>query len=343
MEFAYRTYEDLNMFYGKGNWQVTGDELKGFLVTGTVGNAGWSDPWAEDSIAVRNITKEYSISPFKHCKGAMAFNRMEVSANSGPEKIFNVVKLQYKKARAELIDKIREGMWYGPSSAADVDSPYAITTWLLLGTQLSTGGYTGYQSRYNDGNTPGTAFDTAGLTSSAAVNPEWANWYADHQGNLDESLFRLINKMLMEQNFKPPVMLVDSNVPKVNYACFSTQNVILTLNQLYMRLNSQVGPQPMNNGYYSLSPTMIPGAIPLVWSDILDTNNVSLWGEDPIYGVNFEQLYPVYLKDWKFAVTEDNESNRHLVRDVFIDYAGQVWCDSPKNAGGLISNHPSNL
>ncbi len=339
---AYETYEDMNM-YMKDHMQVTGDELKGFVTTGTVGNAGWSNPWAKDSLIVKNITKEYSLSPFKHLKGGMAFNKVEVSANSGPERIFDVVKHQYRKAKAEVVDSWRQAMWSGPSSAADVTSGYGIPTWLTLGTQLSTGGWTGYTSRYNDGNTPGTSFSTAGLASTAAVVPEFASYYADHQGDLDESMFRIVNEALMRQNFKAPVLLGVGGQPKVNYACFTTKNMILTLNQLYFKLNSQVGPSPMSGGYYPLSNTMVPGAIPLVWSDILDTAQVDLYGTDPIYGVNMTQLYPVYLKDWNFALSNDTASDRHLVEQRFIDYAGQpAWCDSRHHAGFLISNHPSN-
>ena len=340
---AYETYEDMNM-YMKGQMQVTGDELKDFVVTGTVGNAGWSNPWAKDSLIVKNITKEYSLSPYKHIKGGMAFNKIEVSPNAGPQKIFDVVKLQYRKARAEVVDSWRAAMWSGPTSAADVTSGAGIPYWLTLGTQASTGGYTGYQSRYNDGNTPGTAFDTAGLNSTAASVPEYASYYADHEGNLDESMFRILNEALMRQNFKPPVLLDVGTQPKVNYAAYTTKNVILTLNALYFKLNSQVGPQPMSGGYYPLSNTRVPGAIPLVWSDILDTANVSLYGTDPIYGVNQTMVHPVYLQGWNFNLSkEDTASDRHLVAQRFIDYAGQpAWCSSRHHAGFLISNHPSN-
>ena len=341
---AYETYQDMNM-YMKDHMQVTGDELKGFVTTGTVGNAGFTSAWAKDSLIKKNITKEYSIPPFKHLKGGMVYNTLEVSANSGKEKIFNVVKLQYRKAKAEVIDAWRAAMWSGPTSASDVDSPYGIPCWLRLGTQGSTGGWTGYTSRYNDGVTPGTSYSTAGLASTAAVVPEFASYYADHEGNLDESMFRILNDAMMRQAFKPPTVtgMDVGTLPKVNYSCFSTRNVILTLKDLYFKINGNVGPTPMSSGYYPLSDVQVPGAIPLVWSDILDTDNDSLYGSDPIYGLNMSQIYPVYLKGWNFALSRDKATDRHLVQQEWIDYAGQcAWCDSPHHAGFLISNHPSN-
>jgi len=350
LNYAYETYEDLNIWMHPNIMQVTGDELKGFITTGTVGNAGAKNPWAEDSIIVKNITKEYSITPFKHYQGAMAFNKMEVSANSAPEKIFDVVKLQYRKAKAELIDALRLAFWTGPTSAADVDAIYSINSWLALGTKGSTGGYTGYKARYNDGNTPGTAFSKGNLNSTAALNPEMANYYADHEGNIDESLMRIVNEALMRLNFKPPVDVPDPVMARVNrYACFSSKNVMLTLNALYQQLNSNVGPNMFANGYYPLSMIPLPGAIRLVWVDLLDTGNTdvgnastSLWGTDPIFGVNMNVLYPTYLKDWNMTLTDNDNSGRHLVGQKFIDHGCQTWCDVPSKAGFLISNHPSN-
>jgi len=339
---AYETYEDLNI-YMRDHMQVTGDQLKGFVTTGTVGNAGWTNPWAKDSLIVKNITKEYQLSPYRHLKGGMAFNDIEVSANSGPEKIFDVVKHQYRKAKAEVVDAFRLAMWNAPTSAADVTSPYGIPCWLTVGTQASTGGWTGYSGRYNDSSTPGTAFNVAGLASSSSSVSEYASYYADHAGNLDESLFRILNEAMMRQNFKAPTLLDVGTQPKVNYACFTSKNVILTLNQLYAKLNSQVGPNMFGTGYYPLSNTRVPGSIPLVWSDILDTADLQIYGTDPIYGINMSVLYPVYLKGWNFTMVDDKASDRHLVTNKFIDYAGHpAWCDSRHHAGFLVSSHPSN-
>ena len=346
LTYAYETYEDLNIWMNPNILQVTGDELKGFITTGTVGNAGAKNPWAKDTIIVKNITKEYSITPYRHYCGAMAFNKIEVSANMGAEKIFDVVKLQYRKAKAELIDSLRLAYWTGPTGSSDVTSMYSIPCWLAMGTVSSTGGYTGYQARYNDGTNTGgaagTAFNKGGLSSDASTNPEMANYFADHQGNLDESLLRLVNEAMMRLNFKPPVQVPDPVQAKVNrYACFTSKNVMLTLNQLYARLNSQVGPNPGAGGYYPLSLTPLPGAIRLVWVDILDTQRDCIYGADPIFGVNMNVLYPTYLKGWNMTLTENDNSERHLVGQKFIDFAGQTWCDVPKKAGFLITDRPA--
>jgi len=340
---ARETYKDLNLWLAPGIMQVTGDALKGFHSDGTVGNAKFVNPWAPTALIAKNITKEYTLPIQRHCQGGMLFNKVEASVNSGAERIFDVVKLQYRKARAELADVKHAAMWGTLTGADDVDSPAGIPYWIVLGTQGSTGGWNGYQSRYNDGSTPGATFDCAGLNSSAAVNPNFSNYFADHQGNIDESLWGLVSSANMRLNFQGPTSVEGSSVPTVKYVVFTTINVIETYKKMILKMNAQVGPQPMTAGYLSTADVMLPGGIPMNWSNILDTANVSLWGTDPIYGLNMNKIYPVYLNGWNDVLTEEDAPTNHLVRQKFIDWCGQMaWSDERKRAGFLISNHPSN-
>jgi hypothetical protein len=214
---------------------------------------------------------------------------------------------------------------------------------LSIGTDGSAGGYTGYTARYNDatdsGGAVGTAFNKGGLACTSTVNPEFASYYIDHNGLLDESLYTSISRLVMEQKFRPPRMVAGHNVPQVNYACYTNSNVILTMNAVNAKLNAQVGPQPPSNGYYS-GDIIFPGGHPGYYVDILNTQRDSIYGTDPLYFVNHSVLYPVCLGDWKFRVEKGTATNRHLVGHYFIDYVGNTWCDNPRYAGGLISKHP---
>lgn len=346
LTFAYQTYEFFDKFYNENVMQVRGKKLKGAMTTGTVGNARASNVWAEDSVVIKNITKTFELDIIKHYMGAMAFNKVEADANaSSPEQIFDVTQLQYKNAMREAIEKIYLASWTGLSSANDLDSMYAIPTWLSMGTDGSAGTYTGYRARYNDaadaGGAAGTAFSKGGLNSTATVNPEFASYYIDHNGLLDESLYSSINRLLLEQNFKAPRMVANHGVPTVNYACYTNRTVILTLNALNAKLNANVGPQPATGGYYPSSGPILPGGIPTVYVDILNTQRDSIYGTDPLFFLNHNVIYPVCLGNWKFRITQDDATNRHLVRHYFIDYVGQTWCDHPRYAGGLISERPA--
>jgi len=344
LTFAYETYEFFDKFFNDKVLKTRGKKLKGNVTTGTVGNAKASNVWAKDSVIVKNITKQFELDLIKHYQGAMSYNVVEADANTGPEEIFDATQLQYKNAVREVIEKIYLAAWTGLTSANDVDSMYSIPTWLSLGTNGSTGGYTGYLGRYNDasntGGAAGTSFAKAGLTSSSTVVPEYASYYIDHDGNLDESLYMSINKLMLVQNFKAPRMLSGHNVPMVSHACYSNQDVILTLNALNAKLNANVGPQPATGGYYPMSGPVLPNGVPVVYVDILNTQRDSVYGKDPLFFVNHNVLYPVCLADWKFRIMKKEDAERHLVQNYFIDYVGQTWCDHPRYAGGLVSQHP---
>jgi len=349
LSFAYQTYQFFNTGFAANVKKIGGRKLKSAITTGTVGNAGFTNIWAEDSVVIKNITKTYELDNIKHCQGAMAFNKIEMDANKtaeAAEQIFDVVELQYNKAMAEVIDKIYLGSWTGLASASDVDSIYSIPNWISMGALASTGGYTGYRARYNDasntGDAAGTAFDKAGLTSSATVNPEYANYFADHQGVLDESLYSILDEANLVQHFQPPIMIAGHNVPTVTYVVYTNKNVIKTLNALNLKLNANVGPQPNTAGYFPTTGPILPGGIPVVYVDVLDTQRDSIYGKDPIFGINHRILYPVVLNGWDFKMTEADATNRHLVTDRFLDWVGQWWSSrSPRYAGYLICDRPT--
>lgn len=342
MTYAYDTYQDMNILYAGSNMQITGDRLEGQLVSGTVGNAGFKSVHAKTSLIAKNITKTYSLAPYRHCVGGMVYNKVELSVNMGPERLYDIYKLQWRKARVEFTDAIRAATWGCLSNADDVTNPASIPYWLPVGTAGSTPGWTGYQSRYNDGSTPGTAFNTAGLECSSTVNPKFATMYADHLGNIDESLFKLVNEVLMVQNFQGPRAFGANEPPKApKFACFSSKNVILTLNALKAKQNAQVGPDLFSNGYYPSQGTTVGLGIPVVWVDILDSANLSLYGTDPIFFLNMNALYPTVLKGWDATVTWKDDPENDLNHLGLIHWCGQWWCDDRRHAGALISQHPS--
>lgn len=83
-------------------------------------------------------------------------------------------------------------------------------------------------------------------------------------------------------------------------------------------------------------------SIPMVWTPPLDTANVSVYGTDPIIGINSNLLYPVVLRNWNFKISKRPDSNKHNVMTLFMDLVYQLFCENPRHAGMLISNHPSN-
>jgi hypothetical protein len=335
MVYAYSTYAFWNTWW-RNAVKTAGDYLEGMAVLGSEGNAKHSGHWEDDNTVKKNITKRYR-GDWVHADGSMLWNLIEMDINQSPNRIYDYWKVQYNACVRDLIDHIFPILFTGMRASTDDTRPVSINQWLRLGTQGSTGGWTGYLGRYNDGSTPGATFNVGGIESTASVNPGWASYYADHAGNIDDSLLSLLDTATLDLNFQAPTTPENLPLDKITFGMYTSKNVITKLNQFFARSDDNMG---YNRDSHYGSPTF--NGMPFVYTPPLDTANVSLYGTDPIIGINSSLLYPAILKGWNFKISKQPVTNKHNVMSLFIDLEYQIFCDDPRKAGFVISKHPSN-
>ena len=334
--FAYTNYQFYNMFFRNSVKVKGGDSLEGHITLDSEGNARLVGIWDQDTLVKKNIQRKYT-AYWRQAKGGMLWNLMETSINSGAEKIYDVLESQYKSAVKDIIETVYLSLLTGPTAATDDDSPLSLNSWLRVGSANSTGGWTGYRARYNDSSTtPGTAFDVGGLTSSASVNTGWASYYADHLGNIDESLLSLLDTAVRKLNFHAPVVpqSVGGENGLVNFSMYTSDNVLKKLNTFYAKADDNMG---YNRDSHWGTPTFM--SIPFAYCDILDTARPGLYGTDPIFGLNHNNIYPIIHSDWNFKEIEGKDPNRAVVLQKLIYLRYQMWCENPRWAGFLVSQH----
>jgi len=293
--------------------------------------------WDQDTLVKKNIQRKYTAN-WRQAKGGMLWNLMETSLNSGEQKIYDVLEAQYKSAVKDMVEAVYLSLVTAPTSATDEDSPNSLNTFLRVGTASSTGGWTGYQSRYNDGSAPGTAYDTCGLTSAAATNAGWASYYADHLGNIDEDLLSMLDEAVRKLNFQAPVVpqTLGAENGLMNFSMYTSNNVLKKLNTFYAQSDDNMG---YNRDSHWGTPTFM--SIPFAYCDLLDTARTSLYGTDPIFGISHENLYPIIHQDWNFKEIDGTDPNRAVVKQKLMYLRYQMWCENPRYAGFLLSQHPS--
>lgn len=336
--FAYTNYEFYNMFFRNALKVKGGDQLEGHITLDSEGNARLVGIWDQDTLKKSNIQKKYT-ADWRQAKGGMLWNLMETSINSGAEKIYDVFESQYKSAIKDIIETVYLTLLTGPTSSNDSDSPNSVFSWIPFGTQGSTGGWTGYSGHYNDGGGASAAtFNRGGLESSASVNPGWASYYADHAGNIDESLLSILDTAVRKLNFKAPIIpqAIGQENGLVNFSMYSTNNVMSKLNMFYAKSDDNMG---YNRDSHWGTPTF--KSIPFAYCDILDTARTSIYGTDPILGLNHSNIYPVIHQDWNFKEIDGKDPNRAVVLQKLIYLRYQIWCENPRYAGFLVSQHPS--
>jgi hypothetical protein len=311
--------------------KTVGDQLEGYITLDSEGNARHSGHWANDVTVKKNINKKFTLD-WVHADNSMAWNLIEMDINQSPARIYNAWEQQYNACIRDLVEHIFPILFTGQTSSSDADRPMGICSWLTIGTDNSTGGWTGYSGHYNDGSTPGTTFNRAGIASSASSNSRWASWYADHSGDLDDSLLTILDGATMDLNFEAPLVPEGLPMDKCVFTINTTKNVRQKLNLFYAKSDDNMGYHP--NSHFN-TPTF--NGIPLVHCPPLDTANTSVYGTDPLIGINHKLLYPVVLKGWNFKISKHPSSNKHNVITLFMDLEYQIWCENPRHAGFLIN------
>lgn len=333
LTYAYSTYAFWNMWWKNAVQETGGDKLEGHITLNSEDNARHSGFWAEDTTNKKNINSRFRLD-WRHADGSMAWNLIEQDINRNPQRIYNAWEQQYDSCVRDLVDEMFGVVFTGMTSASDSDNPYAINQWLTIGTDDSTGGFTGYDGHYNDGSTPGATFDRGGIASSASSNSLWASYYADHNGNLDDSAFLILDEANRKLNFQAPMAPEKLGVDKCNYALYTNNNVLKNFKNFKANSDDNMG---FRDDLYYGSASATFNRIPMVYVPILDTANTSVYGTDPIIGINHMLLYPVILRGWNFKVTKRPANNRHNVMALYMDTVYQVWCENPRHAGFLIN------
>ena len=331
--YAYSNYQFYNTFF-KGNVKTTvGKAIEGHVTLDSEGNATHSGFWAQDDLIKKNINKRYRLGWAK-ASGGMMWNLIEQDINQNPAQIYDVWKQQYNSCVKDIVEEVLSAIINGKASSTDDNKPYSVFQWVGLGTDGSTGGFTGYYGCYDDGGAPGTAFDKGGI--DATTYGDWANYFADHDGNIDDSLLTILDSASRKLNFMPPVAPEKLPVDGFKYAMYTNDNVIKKLNAFYAKSDDNMGYHP--NAHYG-TPSI--NRIPLVYTPPLDTANTDVYGTDPILGLNHNFIYPVILRNWDFRITKQPANLRHTVMELYMDLVYQIWCNSsPKYAGFLVTNSP---
>lgn len=330
--YAYPNYDFFNTFF-KGNVKTTGKFLEGHVTLESEHNASHGGIWDADALVKKNINQRYRLG-WAYAKGGMLWNLIEQSINMSPARIYDTWKVQYDSAIKDIVEEVLGAVITGLTGSTDTDRPMGVCQWISPGTTGSTGGFTGYYGAYNDGDSTmaSDAFNKGGINGSTYTN--WANYFVDHGGNIDDSLLASMDTAIRKLNFRPPVTPEKLPVERTKFALYTNNNVIEKLNTFYRNSDDNMGYRP--DGYFG-SPSI--NRMPLVYCPPFDTANTDVYGTDPILGLNHDFIYPVILKGWDFKISKTHDSNRHNVMALYCDLVYQVWCNSsPKYAGFLMSN-----
>ena len=317
-----------------------GDRVTRYITLRDAGNAQHVRMYDVDTPNVANVDEVIQVN-WTHAQVSFTYSIKELAMNKGNRsRIYCLLKQRRMNAFREFADLLEESAWETPSGSSDDRSPFGIPAWLTQGDGLSGGeeGFIGYLGDYTTaGDTESEISTTGGLSCSSTVNPRWASYYGDHQGNLDDRLLRKLARAFRKTKFQSPMFAKQAIDPESgfsNFRLYTNDSVITEVDEIARKSDDRLG---ADLGKYAGS-TIYKG-IPFKYVDVLDTELTYVRGADPIYGVNHNHFYPVCLNGENFRINKPmSKVGQHNVLTVYVDLSYAYICDNRRVGGFLLSN-----
>jgi hypothetical protein len=339
MTLKHNTYEVINRWL-KGDKKVLGGGKK---VTFDVnlkdaGNGKHVNIGETTTPNIANVVKEGEVD-WAHYKNEFSYSRKELSMNlNNKTRIYNLFKNRRMNCARETCDDLEEAAWKTPSSASDKKIPHGIPAWICQAdTSAVTGAFEGYLPDYTTSDDSESAYTTIGnLSCSSTVNTRWANWYANHANNLDDSLLKILRRGFRKTKFQTPTlakMAIDPESGFNNLRLYTNSDVLDEVEELAHKSDDKIG---YDLGKYAGN--VIFKGIPFLYVDVLDTELTYVYGKNPIFGINHSHFYPIVLSGENFTWSKPmNQVGQNLELTVYLDLSYAYVCDNRRAGGFLVS------
>ncbi|MHC4332612.1 MAG: phage major capsid protein [Planctomycetota bacterium] len=336
----HQTYEVLNQWFRKDKVQLDGgDRVTRYISLRDTGNAQQTRMYDTDVPNVANVDEIIKVE-WTHAQVSFSYSVKELAMNRGNRtRIYSLLKQRRTNAFREFADLLEELAWRTPTASSDDLNPFGIPGWLVqpdTNPQGAQGDFNGYTGDYWASGESSMA-TVGNITCNATTNPRWANYYEDHEGNLDSSLLKRLRRSFRKTKFQSPMFAkqtIDPNSGFYNFRLYTNSNVLDEVEEIAQKSDDRLG---ADLGKYA-GKTIFKG-IPFMYVDVLDDAKQYVYGSNPIFGVNHQHFYPVCLDGENFRVNKPmSKVGQHNVLTVYVDLSYAYICDNRRTGGFLISN-----
>lgn len=334
MTLNYPRYEVLNDILRRRKKTATGERYTTNIQLEDATNGGAVGMFFVQDVSNIYDTDHKVISEWRHYTNNVSYDLAQVDINKGDKvKEYDYIKSQKMAMYRKTGDDLQEQFWSAPATSGDTNKVIGPGCWFGMGTDGSTGDFSSTSGYYLDGNT----FDLG--TLSATTYPKWGSYYADHNGNLNENLLDLLVNACLDTDFEAPLIemgkvagVEEGISDKVMF--YTTKNVIKNIEKIARNSDDRIG---YDLGKYR-GKTTYKGIV-FNHVKLLDTASTYLWGTDPIFGINWNVIYPVVLQNWYFRTDEGKNAFAHNVVTEYVDLYWMIHDENRQGHGFLISQH----
>lgn len=335
----HQTYEVVNRWF-KGDKKNLGGGKKVIwdINLKDTGNGKHVRMYDTDTPNVANTTREGEVN-WVHYQNSFSYSVKELAMNMGNKsRIFNLLRNRRAQCARETADDLEEIAWQTPTGSDDDVVPHGLPAWLVQADSDGAEGFVGYVGDYTTSDDSESAYSSVGgLSCSSTTNDRWANYYADHDDNLDHTLLKKLSRAIRKTKFQTPVVAgeaVDAKSDYYNFRMYTNDKVLTELEDLATKSDDRLG-----NDLGKYAGAIIYKGIPLVYVDSLDTELTYVYGANPIFGVNHEHFFPMILANEFFRWNKPMKKvGQHNVLTVYLDLSYAYVCKNRRSGGFLLSD-----
>lgn len=293
-----------------------------------------------DTVNVPEVMDSLTV-PFRHTTTNYAFDKREITMNSGAQKIVDLIKTRRADAMLSLVELMEATFWGGRVVlASDKITPYSINNWLEPSDGVT----------YDDGSfCAGSTNIAGGLTAT-----RWANWGDRYTsltvGALKADLILRMRKAHRSIGFKSPVDIPDYRERAGdNYRIYVNLDVITALES-----EAEIQNDSLGNDLAPMDGVVSFRKNPIVYVPKLDqdesasaflepintTNNpgvAALTLKNPIYFINWSVLQAFFLKgEFLRESPAIQRSDSHNTYQVHTDLSWNTVCTNRRKLALLV-------
>lgn len=254
--------------------------------------------------------------PWRHTTVAYAWERREMLTNRGFSRIYDLLQARRTERMISLVELMEQQGWDLPDSATNKLDVFGFPYWIVSDT---TEGFNG---------TEPSAFSTNGVGNLlTSVAPNWKNYTFQYAAVSKDDLISKMRTMYRKIRFKSPVDVPDYRHGVGDmYRVYVNETTIKEMEDLGENQNENLG-----RDLATMDGVMTFRRNPVIWVPELDENEVYT---DPVYMVNLNYFYPVFLKGDYLRETEPRQApNQHNTWQVHIDLTWNMLCTDRRRQG----------
>jgi hypothetical protein len=246
--------------------------------------------------------------PWTYTDGNMVFDEREPDINSGPEQVFDLIKMENARMMTSIVDHCEPLVWGIPESSDDNDTPFGVEYWVTKNATLG----------FNGGNPSGFTAGRAGVSSATySRHKNFTGAYSTIDDTEDTGLI-----YMMEMAADKTKWVAPAPEPGMGRKGYSTRGIYCS----WETKNAMKNVAKSNNDSlgFDLSTQMpVFRGAGITYVPYFDSKT-----DYPVYMLDHNHIYAKFLKNWFLKkVKVQRLPNQPHCFAVIVSMVWNVECD----------------